>query len=238
MGPVHGIPVGIKDIVETRGIPTSMGSPIFDGHVPTRSATLVRAMEAAGAFVLGKTVTTEFTFYTPGKTRNPWNPAHTPGGSSSGSAAAVAMGLALIKRSVLLGLGLLGTLVFGFAVFLMRQFISTLPTELIEAAVIDGADYVRIFWEIILPLIGPALSALAIFNFIWMWNMFMWPTVVADTQSMMTVQVALSRFTSMYLTRYDLTMAAASITTLPILIIYLVLQRTFVKGIALTGMKQ
>ena len=92
LGLLHGIPVGIKDIIETRGIPTTMGSPIFDGYVPAGSATLVRAVEAAGAIVLGKTVTTEFAYFTPGKTRNPWNPAHTPGGSSSGSAAAVAMG--------------------------------------------------------------------------------------------------------------------------------------------------
>jgi Asp-tRNA(Asn)/Glu-tRNA(Gln) amidotransferase A subunit family amidase len=92
LGPLHGIPLGIKDIIETRGIPTTMGSPIYDGHVPDRSAALVQRAEAAGAFVLGKTVTTEFAYFTPGKTRNPWNPAHTPGGSSSGSAAAVAMG--------------------------------------------------------------------------------------------------------------------------------------------------
>ena len=92
VGPLHGIPIGIKDIIETQGIPTTMGSPIFDGYVPARSAALVQRAEAAGAFVLGKTVTTEFAFFTPGKTRNPWNAAHTPGGSSSGSAAAVAMG--------------------------------------------------------------------------------------------------------------------------------------------------
>jgi Asp-tRNA(Asn)/Glu-tRNA(Gln) amidotransferase A subunit family amidase len=92
LGPLHGIPIGIKDIVETRDIPTAMGSPIFEGYVPPRSAKLVRQAEAAGAFVLGKTVTTEFAYFHPGKTRNPWNPAHTPGGSSSGSAAAVAMG--------------------------------------------------------------------------------------------------------------------------------------------------
>lgn len=92
LGPLHGIGVGIKDIVETRYIPTTMGSAIFEGFVPDRSATVVRRLEAAGAFVLGKTVTSEFAFFTPGKTRNPWNPAHTPGGSSSGSAAAVAMG--------------------------------------------------------------------------------------------------------------------------------------------------
>ena len=92
VGPLHGIPIGIKDIIETQGIPTSMGSPIFDGYVPASSATLVRRVENAGAWVMGKTVTTEFAYFTPGKTRNPWNPAHTPGGSSSGSAAAVAMG--------------------------------------------------------------------------------------------------------------------------------------------------
>jgi Asp-tRNA(Asn)/Glu-tRNA(Gln) amidotransferase A subunit family amidase len=92
LGPLHGIGVGIKDIVETRDIPTTMGSAIYEGFIPGRSATVVRRLEAACAFVLGKTVTSEFAFFTPGKTRNPWNPAHTPGGSSSGSAAAVAMG--------------------------------------------------------------------------------------------------------------------------------------------------
>ncbi len=92
LGSLHGIGIGIKDIVETQGIPTTMGSSVYEGFVPGRSATVVRRLEAAGAFVLGKTVTSEFAFFTPGKTRNPWNTAHTPGGSSSGSAAAVAMG--------------------------------------------------------------------------------------------------------------------------------------------------
>lgn len=129
-------------------------------------------------------------------------------------------------------------LITGFAVFLMRQFISTIPNELIEAAIIDGAGYFRIYWVIILPLIGPAIASLAIFNFVWMWNMFMWPTVALDTEIMMTIPVALSRFTSMYLTRYDLTMAAASVSTIPILIAFLILQRNFIRGIALTGLKQ
>ncbi|MFH1020885.1 MAG: amidase [Pseudomonadota bacterium] len=92
LGPLHGIGIGIKDIVETQDIPTTMGSVIFEGFVPRNSATVVHRLEAAGAFVMGKTVTSEFAFFTPGKTRNPWNPAHTPGGSSSGSAAAVARG--------------------------------------------------------------------------------------------------------------------------------------------------
>ncbi len=126
----------------------------------------------------------------------------------------------------------------GFGVFLMRQFIASLPNELIEAAVIDGADYFTIFRKIIIPLITPAIGSLTIFNFIWMWNMLMWPVVVVDLENMMTLQIAMSRFTSMYLTRYDLSMAAATIATIPVLIVYIVFQKTFVKGIALTGLKQ
>ena len=90
--PLYGIPVGVKDIINTRGIPTRMGSRIFQANVPSISAWVVRRLEALGGLVMGKTVTTEFAYRTPGKTRNPWNPAHTPGGSSSGSAAAVAAG--------------------------------------------------------------------------------------------------------------------------------------------------
>ncbi len=92
IGSLHGIGVGIKDIIETKDIPTTMGSAVYKDFVPERSAAVVRRLEAAGAFVMGKTVTSEFAFFTPGKTRNPWNQAHTPGGSSSGSAAAVAIG--------------------------------------------------------------------------------------------------------------------------------------------------
>jgi Asp-tRNA(Asn)/Glu-tRNA(Gln) amidotransferase A subunit family amidase len=92
LGPLHGVPVGMKDIVATADLPTEMGSPIFKGHRPERDAVLVERLRHAGGFVLGKTVTTEFAFMQPGKTRNPWRATHTPGGSSSGSAAAVAAG--------------------------------------------------------------------------------------------------------------------------------------------------
>ena len=90
--PLFGIPVGVKDIIATRGIPTRYGSRIFANNVPTHSAWIVRRLEALGGLVMGKTVTTEFAYRQPGKTRNPWNAAHSPGGSSSGSAAAVAAG--------------------------------------------------------------------------------------------------------------------------------------------------
>ncbi len=89
-GPLHGLPVGIKDIIETADAPTAYGSPIYAGHRPDADAACVRALRAAGAVIMGKTVTTEFAVFHPGKTRNPHDPDHTPGGSSSGSAAAVA----------------------------------------------------------------------------------------------------------------------------------------------------
>jgi len=93
VGPLHGVPVGVKDIIYTRGLETSAGSPILQGFVPDRDATVVARLRAAGAVVLGKTVTTQFAFLDPGPTRNPWKLDHTPGGSSSGSAAAVACGM-------------------------------------------------------------------------------------------------------------------------------------------------
>jgi len=89
-GPLHGVPVGIKDIMDTADMPTEHGSPIYRGNRPAADAAVVAALRAAGAVVMGKTVTTEFAAFHPGKTANPHNPAHTPGGSSSGSAAAVA----------------------------------------------------------------------------------------------------------------------------------------------------
>jgi Asp-tRNA(Asn)/Glu-tRNA(Gln) amidotransferase A subunit family amidase len=89
-GPLHGVPVAVKDLFDTADMPTAYGSKIYAGHRPARDAACVARLRAAGAVVLGKTVTTEFATFCPGKTRNPHNPGHTPGGSSSGSAAAVA----------------------------------------------------------------------------------------------------------------------------------------------------
>ena len=91
-GSLHGVGIGIKDIIDTDDLPTTRGTPIFAERRPAHDAVCVARMKAAGAFVFGKTVSTPFAFMDPGKTRNPWDPAHTPGGSSSGSAAAVAVG--------------------------------------------------------------------------------------------------------------------------------------------------
>jgi Asp-tRNA(Asn)/Glu-tRNA(Gln) amidotransferase A subunit family amidase len=89
-GPLHGVPIGVKDIIDTADMPTEMGSPIYRGHRPPADAACVALLRRAGAVILGKTVTCEFAGMAPGQTTNPHDPAHTPGGSSSGSAAAVA----------------------------------------------------------------------------------------------------------------------------------------------------
>ena len=92
-GPLHGVPVGIKDIIDTADMPTEDGTVLHAGRTPDRDAAVVAMLRAAGAVIMGKTVTTECAYFHPGKTRNPHDPAHTPGGSSSGSAAAVAAGM-------------------------------------------------------------------------------------------------------------------------------------------------
>ena len=92
-GPLHGIPVGVKDIYYTAGLRTTMGSPIYSEFVPAKDSTVVSALREAGAVIIGKTETTDFAYTDPAATRNPWNLQHTPGGSSSGSVAAVASGM-------------------------------------------------------------------------------------------------------------------------------------------------
>jgi Asp-tRNA(Asn)/Glu-tRNA(Gln) amidotransferase A subunit family amidase len=93
IGPLHGVPVGLKDIIDTADMPTENGTVLHKGRTPRSDAAVVASLRAAGAVILGKTVTTECAYFSPGKTRNPHNPEHTPGGSSSGSAAAVAAGM-------------------------------------------------------------------------------------------------------------------------------------------------
>jgi len=93
VGPLHGVPLGIKDLFDTSDYPTEFGSPLWAGRTPRRDAAAVTRLRAAGAVIMGKTVTTEYAYFNPGKTRNPHDPERTPGGSSSGSAAAVAAGM-------------------------------------------------------------------------------------------------------------------------------------------------
>ncbi len=129
-------------------------------------------------------------------------------------------------------------LVGPFGVFLMRQFISGLPKELVEAARIDGTGEIQIFLRIILPLLGPALATLGILTFLGSWNNFLWPLVVAQTNDTYTLPVALALYsTGQNQTEYGLLMAGATVVVLPVLIVFLIFQRRFIQGIATTGIK-
>lgn len=124
----------------------------------------------------------------------------------------------------------------AFSVFLLRQFFRGLPMEMDEAARIDGATSLRIWWQIILPLSGPALAALAIFVFLGSWNSFLWPLVVTTSMHMRTIPVGLSAFQGQYNTQWNLLMAGSVIALLPVLVIYMLGQNWFQRGITLTGM--
>jgi multiple sugar transport system permease protein len=125
-----------------------------------------------------------------------------------------------------------------FGVFLMRQFILSLPDELIQAARIDGAGELRIFFSVILPLCGPALATLGILTFLTSWNNFLWPLVIAQTEDKYTLPVALALYSvGQNATQFGLLLAGAVIVVLPVLAIFLVLQRHIMQGIAMTGIK-
>jgi multiple sugar transport system permease protein len=125
-----------------------------------------------------------------------------------------------------------------FGVFLMRQFIMGLPDELIAAARVDGAGELRIFFSVILPLCGPALATLAILTFLASWNNFLWPLVVATSEDKFTLPVALALYSvGQNSTQYGLLLAGAVVVVVPVVAVFLVLQRYFVQGIAMTGIK-
>jgi len=125
-----------------------------------------------------------------------------------------------------------------FGVFLMRQFITSLPDELIQAARIDGAGELRIFFSVILPLCGPALATLGILTFLTSWNNFLWPLVIAQTEDKYTLPVALALYSvGQNATQFGLLLAGAVVVVLPVLAIFLVLQRHIMQGIAMTGIK-
>jgi multiple sugar transport system permease protein len=123
----------------------------------------------------------------------------------------------------------------AFGVFLMRQFLMTLPRELEESAYIDGASRLRVLWQVLLPLSRPALVTLILFTFIREWNAFLWPLIATRTLEMRTVAVGLTLFTGQYGTEWHLLMAAATVTIIPSLIIFAFAQRYYIEGIALSG---
>lgn len=125
-----------------------------------------------------------------------------------------------------------------FGVFLMRQYILGLPDELIQAARVDGAGELRIFFSVILPLCGPALATLGILTFLGSWNNFLWPLVVAQTEDKYTLPVALALYSvGQNATQYGLLLAGAVVVVLPVIAVFLALQRYIMQGIAQTGIK-
>jgi multiple sugar transport system permease protein len=125
-----------------------------------------------------------------------------------------------------------------FGVFLMRQFIQGLPDELIQAARVDGAGELRIFFSVIMPLCGPAMATLGILSFLGSWNNFLWPLVVAQTEDKYTLPVALALYSvGQNATQYGLLLAGAVVVVIPVVAVFLALQRYILQGIAMTGIK-
>ncbi|MFN2235730.1 MAG: carbohydrate ABC transporter permease [Anaerolineales bacterium] len=129
------------------------------------------------------------------------------------------------------------SMVDAFGIFLMRQFIEGIPNELMDAARIDGSSEFGIYWRIILPQMGSAVAALGIFTFMGTWNDYLWPLIVITTHEKRTLPLLLTWYNSQHGTRYDLTMAASILVLLPILVVYAIFQRRFVRGITMTGFK-
>jgi multiple sugar transport system permease protein len=128
-------------------------------------------------------------------------------------------------------------LVSAFGIFLLRQYDFTIPTELDEAALIDGCSRLGVWWRIILPLSQPALAALAIFAFLFAWNDFLWPLVVTNNPEMRTIQLGLAMFQGRYGTQWTYLMAGTVTATIPGILVFLLGQKRFIEGITLTGLK-
>jgi alpha-1,4-digalacturonate transport system permease protein len=147
----------------------------------------------------------------------------------------------LVINAVGWGNDLLGVIVPVAAtptgVFLLRQYMLTIPDELLDAARIDGSSEWRIYWQVILPLTGPALAVLAIFSVMWRWNDFLWPLIVLSRKELFTLQVGLSSFQGEFNTQWDMILAMTVLSLLPITLVFGILQRYITTGIATSGMK-
>lgn len=125
-----------------------------------------------------------------------------------------------------------------FGIFLIRQFMLTIPDDLIEAARIDGCSEFRIYWNIILPLCKPVLATLGIFTFMGSWNDFLWPLIVMIGQERYTLPVALANLNGQYTTKFGLLMAGAVVVVVPVILVFIFAQKYVIKGIATTGLKE
>ena len=119
----------------------------------------------------------------------------------------------------------------------MKQFMETIPSEFLEAGRIDGASEFRIFYQLILPQTKPALAALAIFSFMWQWDSYLWPLIALSSDNNFTLPLGLAMFSNQYWTDIGLVMAGATVSVIPVIIVFLFMQNKFVEGITMTGMK-
>lgn len=134
--------------------------------------------------------------------------------------------------------GLIVPAIFNaFGIFLLRQYYLSLPRELEEAAIVDGASYWRIYWSVVLPLSRPIIAALAILFFLANWNGFLWPLTVASDKNLWLVQVGIANFKSQYAASWNYTMAASTIVALPMLLLFVVFQRQIMDSIKTSGLK-
>jgi alpha-1,4-digalacturonate transport system permease protein len=122
-------------------------------------------------------------------------------------------------------------------VFLLRQYMLTIPDELIEAARMDGAGEFRIFLNVVLPVCRPVLAVVAIFSVVWRWNDFLWPLVVAQDEDVYTLPLAVARFAGQQVVPFNLILAMSVVAMVPVIIVFLFTQKQIVKGIATTGLK-
>ncbi|HVL26129.1 MAG TPA: carbohydrate ABC transporter permease [Thermomicrobiales bacterium] len=125
----------------------------------------------------------------------------------------------------------------AFFIFLLRQFFMTIPMELSDAAKIDGATELGILWRIILPLSKPALASVALFSFLWSWSDFFGPLIFLTDERLYTISLGLVQFQSRYDTAWGQVMAASTVFTVPVLVLFFVAQRQFIEGVTLTGIK-
>jgi multiple sugar transport system permease protein len=125
----------------------------------------------------------------------------------------------------------------AFGTFLMKQFFESVPDDFLEAARVDGLNEFTIWWKVAMPLVTPALSALAIFTFLGNWTAFFWPLIVTTSNTLYTIPVGISSFSDAQDTRWEMIMTGAALATLPTLIVFLVLQRFIVRGVMLAGLK-
>ncbi len=124
-----------------------------------------------------------------------------------------------------------------FAIFLMKQFMEGIPDELLEAARIDGCSEFTIFWRIVLPLCKPVIATLALFTFMGSWNMFLWALIIMLDESKYTLPVALANLNGQHGTEWGLLMAGAVVVVLPVIIVFLFMQKYYIRGITMSGLK-